>query len=126
MLAPKKEIKSRVAESLGVLGLAIILSGCLSYRAWELSRDDLVGKTFNPAVSLYAWPERGLYMRGVGSDRRGFDRAVREGLDTRYYIIYLKSGKGMPNCSYSILVSPSGLIKSWRRETRDRKSCYVL
>lgn len=126
MLTPKREIKSRAAELLGVLGLAVILSGCLSYRAWELSRDDLVGKKFNPAVSLYIWPERGLYMRGVGSERRGFDRAVKEGWDTRYYIIYLQSDKGVSICSYSILVSPSGLIKSWRRETHDRKYCYVF
>lgn len=126
MLMPKKESKSRAAEFLGVFGLAMIVSGCLSYRAWELSRDDLVGKTFNPAVSVYAWPERALYMRGIGSDKRGFDRAMKEGGDTRYYIIYLQSGEGMPICSYSILVSPSGLIKSWRRETSDRRSCYVF
>ncbi|MCY1552812.1 hypothetical protein D9M68_892340 [compost metagenome] len=65
-------------------------------------------------------------MRGVGSEKRGFDRAVREGRDTRYYIIYLQSDEGVSICSYSILVSSSGLIKSWRRETSDRRSCYVF
>lgn len=126
MKIPKKGSKSRAVELLSVLGVAMIVSGCLSYRAWELSRDDLVGKTFNPAVSLYVWPERGLYMRGFGSEGRGFDRSVKEGGDTRYYIIYLQSGEGMPICIYSILVSASGLIRSWRRETSDRRSCYVL
>lgn len=124
--ANTKKIKSKAAELLGVLALAMIVSGCLSYRAWELSRDDLIGKTFNPAVSLYTWPERGLYMRGVGSEKRGFDRAVKENGDTRYYIIYLQSSEGRPICSYSILVSSGGLIKSWRRETSDKQSCYVF
>lgn len=94
------------------------LSGCLSYDAWEKSRDTLVGMKFDPEASLVG-KERIYFVRGVSS-RRSVDYSRIESGGVRYYITYT-----VPFCRYSILVSPDGIIRSWRRESLDRKSCYV-
>lgn len=94
------------------------LSGCLSYDAWEKSRDTLIGMKFDPKTSLVG-KERVYFVRGVNS-RRSIDYSKVESGGIRYYITYT-----VPFCQYSIFVSSDGIIRSWRRESVDRKSCYV-
>lgn len=92
--------------------------GCMSYGAWEKSRDTLIGRKFDPNKSL-SGSDRVYYVRGVNS-RREVDYSRVESGGIRYYINYV-----YPFCRYSILVSSDGVIKSWRRESAGRESCYV-
>ena len=51
---------------------------------------------------------------------RTIDSLSRQGDSLRYYMTW----KSL--CRYSILVAPDGTVVSWRRESSDRKGCYVF
>jgi len=93
----------RVKIKLVVVPFVFLLcaSGCMSYDAWEQSRNTLIGRKFDPNTSL-SGPERVYYVRGLNS-RRVVDYSRSEDDGVRYYINYVSSF-----CRYSILVSSDG------------------
>ena len=71
----------------------------------------------------------GLYLDSDGyygalwspvNKERGFDRVVEEEEGRRYFITWIRK------CRYSMLVSSSGIVRSWRYEVKDTRDCYVF
>ena len=65
---------------------------------------------------------RGNWYKFVGNyDDPIYYKKEQEGINIRYYIHWIESGK----CSYSLLVSPEDIILSWRNEGPTHVSqCY--
>ncbi|AXK54949.1 hypothetical protein DWF74_16805 [Pseudomonas protegens] len=97
------------------------LVGCApSYSHWVGGMNAMVGTRFESHI--YADCSRGCgdsYWSPVNRNEV-FDRVLEEGEDRRFYITWIR------DCRYSVLVSKDGIIKSWRYENANTKSCYVF
>lgn len=91
--------------------VSLLFPGCAMHGAWKDARDMLIGTRFDPLKSRNE--EAGiLYTRRFNIKEGGgfFYRSENEDQNIRYYIQWGQS------CHYSLLVSPGGVIISWRYE----------
>lgn len=101
--------------------IVFFLLGCApSYSHWVNGMNAWIGTRFESHI--YADCSRGCgdsYWSPVNRNEV-FDRVLYEGERKRFYITWIR------DCRYSVLVSEDGIIKSWRYETDNTKSCYVF
>jgi hypothetical protein len=108
---------------LSVAGLILLLfftAGCApSTSMWRESMDGIVGDN----IDIYLTEACGgwcISLWGPVNRNRTVDKIVDEGSDKRYYLSWNE------RCKYSVLISPSHTVISWRYETTRTKSCYVF
>ena len=104
-----------------IILVLFLLVGCApSYSYWTDGMNALVGTKFESHI--YSDCSRGCgdsYWSPVNRNEV-FDRVLEEGEGRRFYITWIR------DCRYSVLVSRDGIIKSWRYEAANTKSCYVF
>lgn len=95
------------------------LAGCApSYSGWEGLMSSNVGKEFYPEEDFIRINGKRFF--SGANEFRKIDFSNREEIGVRYYMTW------KAHCKYSILVAPDGTVVSWRRESPDRKNCYVF
>ena len=94
--------------------------GCApSHGVWSRGLDSMVGTKFNDHIYQDCHNGCGDSYWSPSNKNEEFDKVIAQENDKRYYITWERA------CKYSILVSESGIIKSWRYETNEVNSCYV-
>jgi hypothetical protein len=109
---------------INVFLVCLFAIGCSSpfYSTWVSATNGLVGTPFES----HFWPPRCLpdclhQYWSPSNKNAAFDKVLdEEAGEKRYYITWLM------DCRYSILVSKEGIIKSWRYEAEDKRSCFVF
>ena len=108
-----------------LLLLSVFTGGCVSHSAWLYERDRMIGTKFDPSwnVSMANIGNRHRYKASIGKDDTvAYHRMEQEPPNVRYFI------KWTEYCQYSLLVSPSDTILSWRFEEatkRPGRACVI-
>lgn len=106
---------------INIIYIVFFLVGCApSYSVWEEGLGSFVGTSFESHIYDDCASGCGSSYWSPVNNNEVFDRVVDESGGRRYYITWIRT------CKYSIFVSGGGIIKSWRYETNDIKSCYVF
>jgi hypothetical protein len=87
----------------------IFFSGCSTHQAWVNGKNIMVGTSFDPADDNKAYWH---YYRDKKRGNLFYYKVEQEPPNVRYYINWT----GADRCRYSLLVSPGGIILSWRYE----------